>query len=595
MRLLLALLALLLATAAQAQQRQPANVSTLPQSSPQEFDLLDNQGRWMPFGTASGGVFTGFGGAGIDVRAFGCVADGVTDQTACINNALANAPDCVLIPATQNGFYAAGTITVSGCLRGTLWAPNNNALGFSGSSLIKCNNQAAQNCIAVRNSDKYATQIENLTITGSGATPVAGSTGLQWAGGFNLIMTNVMIDNFDTCSKFGPSTALGPLALRSINTVLSRCQKHYVVNDGVPELYFLGGRWGGGGGTDYNSADDFYYATQTTGGGAGGGPNTLVIDSVQINPGNKTVGCAFRWGNFQASPTGVWGGNRIVNSHVEVLAGSNYTGSATRGFFCIDNTVPVFPEIKLIGDNFLEDGSKSMPFFNVDPAVTWGNGAGLTIVGNQVQTAPFTLNISNNAFFFGPFIADNWFYNPLTMTAGSTNANAHLTNNTFFQGWSITGQWTNLNLTGNFGTLTDTATGNVYMSSDPGRAWTPTISFGNASVGVTYSQQNGTIQRTPNGGFTAQASIVLTAKGTSTGLARIAGLPYTCASLASGSVPVTLANMTGLTGAVQVTAAAGANNVFVSQSTATGQSTLTDTSFTNTTQLGVTINCGKAS
>ena len=49
---------------------------------------------------------------------------------------------------------------------------------------------------------------------------------------------------------------------------------------------------------DFNSADDFFYGTQSSSTGAGGGPNSLVIDSVQINPGGKTVGCMFRWGGF---------------------------------------------------------------------------------------------------------------------------------------------------------------------------------------------------------------------------------------------------------------------------------------------------------
>ena len=94
-----------------------------------------------------------FTGAGTDVRTVGCVADGVTNQTACINNALSTFPDCVIIPASANGFTVNGVLNVKKCLRGTLWSPNNNALGFAGSSVIKCNNQAAQNCVAVNNWD----------------------------------------------------------------------------------------------------------------------------------------------------------------------------------------------------------------------------------------------------------------------------------------------------------------------------------------------------------------------------------------------------------------------------------------------------------
>lgn len=566
-------------------------------TTPEVLQTLDSSKTWVPMGSvdATSHSWTGYG-AGTDVRTFGCKPDG-TDQTACINNALANAPDCVVIPATPLGFYVVGTLTVTKCLRGTLWNPSNNALGFSGSSYIRCNNQAAQQCVAVNNSDKYAAQIENIIFTGSGATPVAGSIGLQWLGGFNLILNNVLIDNFGACAYFGPSAASGvqPTSMHSMNVMLSRCSKHYVVNDGLPELSFVGGRWGGGGSTDYNSADDFYFGTQTTAGGGGGGPNTLVIDGVQINPGNKTVGCAFRWGNFRTSPSGVWGANKIVNSHVEVLAGGAYTGTnPQRGMFCYDSTVPVLPEMKVIASDFDEDGApKVLPILNIDPAVKWSNGSRLTFIGNEMQTAPFSMTIHDEQFAFGPTFIGNWFYQPATFTAGDITATAYLANNTFYSGYTIGGQWGSLNVSNNWGVLTDSATGNVYMSGDAGRAWTPTLTFGNASVGMTYGTQNGTIQRTPNGGFAAQASIVLTNKGTSTGLARIAGLPVSCGALAGAAIPVTLLNMSGLTGAVMVTAAGAANFAFVSQASATGQSVLTDPNFTNTSQIGVVINCGR--
>ena len=113
MRPLLAFLALLLAAAAQAQQRQPANVSTLPQSTPQEFDLLDNQGRWMPFGTASGGVFQGTG-----YRIFGVDPTGAQDATAAINAALTSSSTCWFLPKGTYKITDALIGGLSGCLRG---------------------------------------------------------------------------------------------------------------------------------------------------------------------------------------------------------------------------------------------------------------------------------------------------------------------------------------------------------------------------------------------------------------------------------------------------------------------------------------------
>ena len=81
MRTLLALFATLLVTAAQAQQRQPANVSTLPTSAPQEFDLLDKTGAWVPFGQVDSASHTISLVNALDPRSFGAKCDGTTDDT----------------------------------------------------------------------------------------------------------------------------------------------------------------------------------------------------------------------------------------------------------------------------------------------------------------------------------------------------------------------------------------------------------------------------------------------------------------------------------------------------------------------------------
>ena len=39
-----------------AQQRQPAQITTLPTTAPQEFDILDSTGQWARMGTAANGV-----------------------------------------------------------------------------------------------------------------------------------------------------------------------------------------------------------------------------------------------------------------------------------------------------------------------------------------------------------------------------------------------------------------------------------------------------------------------------------------------------------------------------------------------------------
>ena len=68
---------------------------------------------------------------------------------------------------------------------------------------------------------------------------------------------------------------------------------------------------------------------------------------------------------------------------------------------------------------------------------------------------------------------------------------------------------------------------NVYntLNGNNGTSFTPGISFGNASVGITYSNQIGYYHRIGSICFFT-IYISLTNKGSSTGAARITGLPF---------------------------------------------------------------------
>jgi hypothetical protein len=66
--------------------------------------------------------------------------------------------------------------------------------------------------------------------------------------------------------------------------------------------------------------------------------------------------------------------------------------------------------------------------------------------------------------------------------------------------------------------------------------WYPGISFGGGAVGITYSAQSGTYVKVGSL-VTVGAYIQMTAKGSSTGTARITGLPFT---VLAGSVGYTL-------------------------------------------------------
>jgi hypothetical protein len=77
--------------------------------------------------------------------------------------------------------------------------------------------------------------------------------------------------------------------------------------------------------------------------------------------------------------------------------------------------------------------------------------------------------------------------------------------------------------------------------------WTPTIEFGGASTGITYSVQTGEYTRIGNL-VHIEGSVQLSSNGTATGSATIAGLPFSNGGPAYANLQVTrVANMIGIT------------------------------------------------
>lgn len=114
--------------------------------------------------------------------------------------------------------------------------------------------------------------------------------------------------------------------------------------------------------------------------------------------------------------------------------------------------------------------------------------------------------------------------------------------------------------------------------------WTPLLSFGGGSTGLTYTTQAGTYTKIGRL-VSIGARIVLSAKGSSTGAAQVAGLPFSAGSVGHLH-PVTIgsyAAMSGLTGAPMGRIFLG--NIVMGQSGAAASADLTDTSFTNTTTI----------
>jgi hypothetical protein len=125
--------------------------------------------------------------------------------------------------------------------------------------------------------------------------------------------------------------------------------------------------------------------------------------------------------------------------------------------------------------------------------------------------------------------------------------------------------------------------------SPPPTSFTPVLAFGGASTGITYTTQSGRYIRNGNQ-ITVQILIVLSSKGSATGVANITGLPFV--SRASGldsAVGVYMTNGVGVTN-VYAYNVKGDSQVYLQNLVPTGSSTnLADTNFGATTGVAFTL------
>lgn len=118
-------------------------------------------------------------------------------------------------------------------------------------------------------------------------------------------------------------------------------------------------------------------------------------------------------------------------------------------------------------------------------------------------------------------------------------------------------------------------------------AWTPTISFAGASSGITYSRQNGEYQM-DGMLITADYAVVMTAVGSSSGAARLNGLPIGIGvpGYGGGGSPRYVTGFTGLTGTLVLNLeSSGVSDAIIYQTSSTGLSNLTNSAFTNSSSL----------
>ena len=135
----------------------------------------------------------------------------------------------------------------------------------------------------------------------------------------------------------------------------------------------------------------------------------------------------------------------------------------------------------------------------------------------------------------------------------------------------------------------DTAAANALDDYEEG-TWTMGVSFGGASVGVTYGANTGTYTKIGRQ-VTVNGYLALTSKGSSTGSAKITGLPFTIANTDSNyAAPALTLNVITFTNQFQGYADKGTTTIPLEEITVLGTVTnITDADFANNSNLTLSL------
>jgi hypothetical protein len=373
---------------------------------------------------------------GVDVQLYGAQTDGVSDSGAAINSCLSANSVCV-VPPSAKGIYIHTPIVIPGgkWLIGTVSTGANGAphYTYAGSSWLKCDNTIAQNCVTWGSAATGASGgVRNVVIAGKAGTPVTGSKGLVFAGGYSIRVEGVQIANFDTCVEFDQG-----ISGQGINNYTQSCKTHYWVFNTWPEFSQTGGRTGVNGSLgNYGAQDNVYFTSSLGTGGGGSGPNS--IEFVNYKFDNDNTPCAFRWGHYTQTP-GAGDNYRFVNIYKEPLP----SGASV---FCSDNTVPSITGVVLENSYISQDSGPADLFRGLSPVTVLNSW---TIAHNQIYLSGATAAPTRTGTYgFYDFRLIGNYMPPTTLTPGGSKvredklisvgnfyANGNLTINQGTYGW----------------------------------------------------------------------------------------------------------------------------------------------------------------
>ncbi|WP_156440637.1 hypothetical protein [Burkholderia sp. MSMB1072] len=497
-----------------------------------------------------------------------------TDDTAAINlaftRALAQGISVVTAPSNGKSYCPNGIVVPTGiCFQSEGFIPSTS--GTPSGFQIVVSSGAAVACRLQGNAGLGAAALKRMTITRVGV-PAAGTYGVYVDNGYNPIIEDVAsIGHAIPWVWDGTKGGISCSPLRIFSGYAT--DAHVLVNS-WPELRPAQCRFGSNGLIDV--ACNAY--VRFTGGGSG--PNTAMFDNCQFNQGesgDNIIGTFLDFVNFGSGQGQIIGQFNFSNCHVEQAQHAIRT----------DSTVSILDNLQITDTRFQDNNnvSGSAEFWALNAATKLQS---FKMADCVLTTKSFTLAPGQQ--MDGVTVTNVKFFKPISVTGvGNSVVNFEACD---YNSVTIAGSFGAAKFTGvaSTGALSNTATGKVTLDITNQSNWTaaapPQLQFGGATTGISYSVQQAQ-WRLQGSTVIYQFAISLTSKGSATGVATIAGLPFqiqgVVGAAGGGAIPVA-ANLTGMTGPVIAQPAAFATMNLL-QSAPGGYAQMTDANFTNTTNI----------
>jgi len=495
---------------------------------------------------------------------------GTTDMYSAISSALAST-NVIYLSSTTYRLSAGVTVRSGSTLKSDSFAPSNPPSGA-----ILLFDLSVPTCVTLggTSANNGSATIKGMTVTRAAGTIPAGSIGVLNQNTYGAIIEDVPSTRHAIGIKHK-----GDQNTQGIATMVNRFYTGAITDtheliDSFPEIRHNQCRYGMDGPGDVN-CNGFVGIQGGSTTNAANGPNTISYVNSQFNQGQNTVA---NWLIFANKLPG------SISDTEYFVFDTCYIETVANGIYS-DATWTQLNALQISNTKF--NMPTNIPFLSLDPATTpndWTIDGFLC--GGTFVLAPLTqMNFVNVA---------NAIFNGAVSVTGVGNSSVAFTGNTYKNGLTVAGSYGNAG-SGTFkgggitsGVLTYTGTGgsfDIYPYNGTA-TWTPGLTIGGSSTGITYSSNAGTYSLV-NKRVTATFRFILTSKGGLTGsIVQLTNLPFTASTNTgnAGVIPYAL-NVSGLTGPLTVQASASSTVANIYEYGATGITNIAGTNLADNTTL----------